>query len=163
MAGELKVVPYTKTDLAGMTAVWNEVVEEGTAFPQNTPMTVQEAERFFAKQDFTGVVFYRGQVAGLYILHPNNIGRCGHHANASYAVRAELRGLHIGECLVRHSLEQAKRLGYRLLVFNAVVKGNDCAIRLYEKLGFVQVGEIPGGFRMENGEYRDTIIFYHVL
>ena len=31
-----------------------------------------------------------------YILHPNNIGRCGHIANASYAVSSKSRGLHIG-------------------------------------------------------------------
>lgn len=160
---KLKIVPYSKKDLAGAVAVWNEVVEEGNAFPQETPMTEQEADAFFSKQDFVGVAYDKEQVVGLYILHPNNVGRCGHHANASYAVRSELRGLHIGECLARHSLEQAKRLGYRLLVFNVVVKGNDRAVRLYEKLGFVKVGEIPGGFRRKDGTYADTMIFYHAI
>lgn len=33
-----------------------------------------------------------GQIVGLYILHPNNVGRCGHLCNASYAVDAWKRG-----------------------------------------------------------------------
>ncbi len=40
------------------------------------------------------------EIVGLYILHPNNVGRCGHICNASYAVRRDLRGEHIGEKLV---------------------------------------------------------------
>ena len=51
---ELKIVPYSKKDLAGIIEVWNEVVEEGNAFPQETPMTEQEADAFFSKQDFVG-------------------------------------------------------------------------------------------------------------
>lgn len=37
-----------------------------------------------------------GKVYGLYILHPNNVGRCGHICNASYAVSSDARGRHIG-------------------------------------------------------------------
>lgn len=157
------VQAYQVSDLSGMIAVWNEVVEDGMAFPQEEKLTEQTGSAFFSKQDFVGVVRIDGVVAGLYILHPNNVGRCGHHANASYAVRSDFRGHRIGECLVKHSLEQAKALGYRLLVFNAVVKGNDSAIRLYEKLGFIKVGEIPQGFRLKSGVYQDTMIFYHTL
>lgn len=160
---KLTVVPYTKDDLAEMTDIWNEIVEEADAFPQDETMTVQEASAFFAKQDYVGIIRHEGHVAGLYILHPNNVGRCGHHANTSYAVRSDLRGMRLGERLVRHSLEQAKRLGYRLLIFNAVVKSNDRAVKLYEKLGFIQVGEIPGGFRLNDDTYQDIMIFYHLL
>ena len=98
---------------------------------------------FFGKQDFVGVAKVDGEVAGLYILHPNNVGRCGHHANASYAVSSRMRGKKIGESLVQDCLHRAKELGYRLLIFNAVVKGNDRAIRLYEKLGFRRLAPSP--------------------
>ena len=86
---------------------------------------------------------------GLYILHPNNVGRCGHICNASYAVKSQLRGHHIGEALVKHCMEQGKKLGFRILQFNAVVKSNASALHLYEKLGFTQLGVIPGGFLMK--------------
>lgn len=38
-----------------------------------------------------------GKIYGLYILHPNNVGRCSHICNASYAVSSDARGRHIGE------------------------------------------------------------------
>ena len=99
----------------------------------------------------------------MYILHPNNVGRCGHICNASYAVRRDVRGCHIGEKLVTHCLETAKTLGFKILQFNAVVRSNTYALRLYKKLGFVQLGIIPGGFRMKDGSYEDIIPHYYVL
>lgn len=146
-----------------MTAIWNAVVAAGNAFPQAEPLTEAEARAFFAAQSFAGVAETAGGVAGLYILHPNNIGRCGHIANASYAVDAAARGKHIGERLVRHSLEQGRRLGFRVLQFNAVVKSNAGAIRLYEKLGFTRLGDIPGGFLNGGGDYEDIVLFYRPL
>jgi len=38
---------------------------------------------FFASQSYCGVAEDEGKVVGLYILHPNNVGRCGHICNAS--------------------------------------------------------------------------------
>jgi len=160
---EVVIEKYCDSDIKEMIDVWNEVVEEGVAFPQTEPLKIETGKDFFEKQDFTGVAKFNGKVVGLYILHPNNVGRCGHHSNASYAVSSRLRGMKIGEKLVKHSLEKAKELGYRLLVFNAVVKGNDRAIKLYNKLGFQKVGEIPDGFLLKDGTYKDTIIFYHTL
>lgn len=160
---DILVEAYRTDDLAGMIEVWNEVVEEGEAFPQREPLTLESGKEFFSKQDFVGVARADGQVVGLYILHPNNVGRCGHQCNASYAVSSSLRGQHIGEKLVRDCMQQAARLGYRLLIFNAVVKGNERAIRLYETLGFQRIGMVPGGFQAKDGTYRDIFLYYHTL
>ena len=160
---EATVRGYQEKDLPAMREIWNEVVEEGAAFPQAEPLTGREAEGFFAQQSFSAVAERDGEVIGLYILHPNNVGRCGHQCNASYAVSSGLRGQHIGEKLVRDCMQQAARLGYRLLIFNAVVKGNERAIRLYEALGFQRIGMVPGGFQAKDGTYRDTFLYYHTL
>ena len=74
-----------------------------------------------------------------------------------------LRGQHIGEALVRHCMEKAKELGFRVLQFNAVVRTNEAALRLYARLGFVQLGVIPGGFLKKDGTYEDIIPHYHLL
>ena len=37
------------------------------------------------------------------------------------------------------------------------------ALQLYEKLGFVRLGVIPGGFRMKDGSWQDIIPHYHAL
>ena len=97
---------------------------------------------------------------GLYILHPNNVGRCAHIANASYAVDKRCRGQKIGERLVKHSLSQAARLGFRIMQFNAVVASNEYALRLYQKLGFTPLGVIKNGFRTKDGKFVDIIPHY---
>lgn len=72
-------------------------------------------------------------------MHPNNVGRCGHICNASYAVNSKCRGLHIGEKLVTDCLLQAKELGFK------------------------QLGTIPHGFRMKDGTYENICPYYKEL
>ena len=152
---------YTPADLPQMTAVWNEVVNEGIAFPQEEPLTAAEAQAFFAAQSYTAVADDGcGRVVGLYILHPNNVGRCGHICNASYAVLSSCRGQHIGSKLVTDCIRRAGELGFRVLQFNAVVESNSSARHLYERLGFVQLGTIPGGFRRKDGSYENICLYY---
>ncbi len=156
---------YTAQDTAAAIAIWNRVVEDGVAFPQTEPLTETTGAAFFAEQSFTGIAVEAdsGEIVGLYILHPNNVGRCGHICNASYAVRADVRGQHVGEALVTHCMAKGKELGFRVLQFNAVVKTNHAALHVYEKLGFTKLGVIPGGFLMKDGHYEDIIPHYHVL
>lgn len=157
--------PYESTDLPAMIAIWNAIVEEGNAFPQEECLTVESGEQFFAEQSYCGVAEHtkNREILGVYILHPNNIGRCGHICNASYAVAAHSRGQQIGRRLVQDCICQARRIGFGILQFNAVVKTNLHARHLYEQIGFHQLGTIPNGFRMKNGEYEDICPYYMEL
>lgn len=161
----IEVMKYSKEYLKDAADIWNSVVKDGAAFPQTECLDEVSGDEFFSAQSFTGVAVDRdsGETVGMYILHPNNVGRCGHICNASYAVRRDLRGKHIGEILVRHCMEKARELGFRILQFNAVVKTNSAAIRLYKRLGFTQLGVIPEGFRLDGGTYEDIIPHYKVL
>ncbi|AND79687.1 GNAT family N-acetyltransferase [Streptococcus pantholopis] len=154
---------YEQGDLEKVRMIWNAIVEEGNAFPQEEVLTKAAAAEFFADQSYTAVAEMDGKIVGLYILHPNNIGRCGHICNASYAVSSAARGRHVGEALVQHCLTAAKDLGFRILQFNAVVESNISARRLYEKLGFIQLGTIPGGFRMKDGHFENICPYYYKL
>ena len=159
---EIRIRGFQDGDAEEAAAIWNQVVEDGEAFPQEEGLTAEEALRFFKEQSFTGVAEEAdsGRLLGLYILHPNNVGRCGHICNASYAVASDVRGRHIGERLVRDCIRQARALGFKILQFNAVVKTNAGARHLYEKIGFTQLGVIPGGFRMKDGRYEDICPYY---
>lgn len=161
----IQIRGYYKNDIAEAIYIWNEVVQDGVAFPQMDLLTESSGDEFFLQQSFTGIAYDTDSkgVVGLYILHPNNVGRCGHICNASYAVKKGMRGQHIGEKLVTHCMGKAKELGYKILQFNAVVKSNEYALHLYEKLGFVKLGVIPHGFLMKDGTYEDIIPHYHVL
>ena len=152
---------YKGTDLKQMIDIWNDIVEEGIAFPQEELLDEQTGEVFFSSQSYCGVaVDDSNRVLGLYILHPNNIGRCGHICNASYAVSSSCRGQHIGEKLVLDCIQQAKRIGFGILQFNAVVETNIHARHLYERIGFSQLGVIPHGFRMKDGHYENICPYY---
>ena len=157
----MKIREYHANDLKHMIDIWNEVVNEGIAFPQEELLNDQTGEQFFSSQSYCGVAVDENNIVlGLYILHPNNVGRCGHICNASYAVSSFCRGQHIGEKLVKDCIQNAKRIGYRILQFNAVVETNIHARHLYERIGFSQLGVIPNGFRMKDGHYENICPYY---
>ncbi|MDF2925148.1 MAG: sortase-like acyltransferase [Paenibacillaceae bacterium] len=161
----ISVRAFSHNDIPAMNEIWNEIVEEGSAFPQMELLDERSGLEFFMSQTFTGVAIEQetGKTVGLYILHPNNVGRCGHIANASYAVKNGDRGKRIGEILVLHCIAKAGETGFRILQFNAVVSTNAAALRLYKKLGFVQLGVIPKGFLLKDGSYEDIIPHYYAL
>lgn len=158
---ETAIREYSENDIPAMTAIWNDVIADGRAFPWEEELTADEAPGFFAEQTRTAVAVEDGVVMGLYILHPNDLGRKSHIANASYAVAKGARGCGIGRLLVQDSLDQLAPCGFRGMQFNAVVASNTRAISLYESLGFVRIGTIPGGFRNIGDEYEDMHIFFH--
>lgn len=161
----ISVRKFVDGDIESMVSIWNEVVQEGVAYPQLDLLDERTGSAFFGSQTYCGVAedTASGEILGLYILHPNNVGRCGHISNASYAVRASARGKHIGEMLVKDCLVQARNCGFRILQFNAVVRTNRAARHLYEKLGFKQLGVISGGFLMKDGHYEDICPYYREL
>ena len=159
----VEVREYVAEELPAMAAIWNRVVEDGMAFPQLKALTDAEAAEFFSTQTTRVAVDEAGRVLGLYILHPNNVGRAASIANASYAVAPDARGQHVGQALVTDCLAQAAREHYRVLQFNAVVDSNAAARALYAKLGFVDLGVIPACFLDKHGDFEDIHVMYHTL
>ena len=155
----IKVKPYDSKNVREAINIWNEIVREGIAFPQEEELDLVTGDEFFKAQSFTGLAFDEDteEILALYILHPNNVGRCAHISNASYAVRSDVRGRHIGEIIVKDCIARAKELGFRILQFNAVVATNIHARHLYQRLGFKELGTIPGGFRMPDGSFADIV------
>lgn len=164
MENDVIIRKYRADDVSGMIGVWNEVVADGAAFPQKEELDEKSGAEFFAAQTYCGVAEDPdGNILGMYILHPNNVGRCGHISNASFAVSSAARGKHIGEKLVLDCVDQARRHGFRLMQFNAVVESNIHARHLYERIGFQLVGKIPAGFRMKDGHYENICVYYYDL
>ena len=73
--------------------------------------------------------------------------------------RARRQGL--GAALLREAETTARQCGKTLLVLDAVTGGD--AERLYERLGWVRVGVIPGYALMPRGEPCSTTVFYRDL
>jgi RimJ/RimL family protein N-acetyltransferase len=60
-------------------------------------------------------------------------------------------------------LAYAKQLGFRSVIFNLVFSENVAARRLWEKLGFKELGVLPGAVRKNDGTYQDAIIMFRSL
>jgi GNAT superfamily N-acetyltransferase len=73
--------------------------------------------------------------------------------------RARRQGL--GEALMRAAENTARECGKTLLVLDAVTGGD--AARLYERLGWQRVGDVPGYALMPQGEPCSTTYYYRNL
>ena len=73
--------------------------------------------------------------------------------------RARRQGL--GQALMRAAEATARACGKTLLVLDAVTGGD--AARLYERLGWVRVGDIPGYALMPRGGFCSTTYYYRDL
>jgi GNAT superfamily N-acetyltransferase len=73
--------------------------------------------------------------------------------------RARRRGL--AAALLRAAEGMARECGKTLLVLDAVTGGD--AARLYERLGWVRVGDVPNFALMPGGEFCSTTYFYRDL
>ena len=144
---------------------WHDVVARGDTYCYE-PTTSQASARagwFDNPRADLAVAELDGRVVGAGIVLPNQTGAGSHIANGSYMVEESVRGRGVGRALVVDSLERCRRLGYRGLQFNAVAATNAGAIRLYESLGFVTLGRVPGGFAHPRAGYVDLLIMFHDL
>ncbi len=101
---------------------------------------------WFADDRKTYTALLEGVVVGSFYLKENQPGRGAHIANAGYTTSAAHRGKGIAAAMGRFSIEEARRLGFLAMQFNLVVKTNEVAVRLWQRLGFQIIGEIPEAF-----------------
>lgn len=52
----MQIRKYQEIDLPEMTAIWNEVVKDGIAFPQEECLTEETGENFFGSQSYILIV-----------------------------------------------------------------------------------------------------------
>jgi GNAT superfamily N-acetyltransferase len=145
-AGEdLTVGPLRGDEPEQLFALFADVVARGDGFPQGAPLTREVFEATWIRP-VTTVVGARpasgGGLLGAYYLKPNFASRAAHIANAGYAVDAGARGRGVGRALVADSVWRAPLFGFRAVQFNLVFASNP-ARRLYEELGWREIGRIP--------------------
>ncbi|KAF2708601.1 hypothetical protein K504DRAFT_455567 [Pleomassaria siparia CBS 279.74] len=101
-----------------------------------------------------------------YYIKPNYPGRSSHLCNAGFMVPASSRGSGLGRIAARSFCFYAPACGYRGSVFNLVYANNDASLKLWQKLGFQNVGRIPeaGRLKKKDGggeeEYVDAWVVY---
>jgi ribosomal protein S18 acetylase RimI-like enzyme len=83
-----------------------------------------------------------GTILGTYYLRPNNRGGGAHVAVATGAF-----GRGVARAMCTHSLDQARQQSFTAMQFNFVIASNERAVRLWQGLGFIIVGRLPGAFQ----------------
>ena len=156
--------PIQPADYDAVWRIFHEVVARGDTYAYDPITTRDEALRLWVDVPrATYVAEAEGEVRGTYYLKTNQPGLGDHVCNAGYMVAGRARGRGLGRAMAEHSLEEARRLGYRAMQYNFVASTNKGAIRLWKQLGFDVVGTLPGAFRHAEQGYVDALVMYQQL
>ena len=118
---------------------------------------------WFAADKHTFVALSENKIVGTFFLKDNQPDLGSHVANAGYMVAPEAKGMRVGRTMAEFSLAEARRLGYRAMQFNFVVKSNEPAVKLWLALGFEIIGEIPEAFQHKENGLTNALIMYRKL
>ena len=148
-----------------MWALLEPVFRAGETFPHDPAITEAEALVAWVGQSRAVMVAVdaTSELVGTYYLRPNSLALGAHVANAGYVVADHCRRQGIGSRLCQHSLQAARRLGFRLMQFNLVVSTNTAGIRCWQRNGFQVVGTLPGAFRHRQLGYVDALVMVQGL
>lgn len=81
-----------------------------------------------------------------------------HRAELGISIYKKYWHIGLGTVLMEHALETVRDMDGVEQVELSVMGKNRHAIPLYERLGFVRVGEVPRAFRFKDGTYDSEII-----
>jgi L-amino acid N-acyltransferase YncA len=156
--------PATDDDWPSLWDIFRAVVETGDTYPYAPDTTEEEAKALWIDApQATYAAIGDGLVVGTYYLKPNQPTLGAHVCNAGYMVASEARGKGIGRDLCAHSMDEARKLGFRAMQYNLVVSTNKDAIRLWIEMGFEAVGTLTGAFNHATEGDVDALIMYRTL
>jgi ribosomal protein S18 acetylase RimI-like enzyme len=131
-------------------------------FPPDSPEDEMLAY-WFSPEKFVYVAEDDGEILGTYWIKANQPGLGSHVGNGAYMVSANAKGKGIGRMMAEHSIEEARRIGFRSIQFNFVVKSNEVAVKLWKSVGFEIIGEIPDAFDHKENGLTNAYIMYRKL
>lgn len=161
----LQIRPYEAADWPDVWALLEPVFRSGETFPHDPAITEAEAQMAWVEQSQAVMVAVdpAGAVVGTYYLRPNSLALGAHVANAGYVVAEHCRRQGIGSRLCQHSLQAARRLGYRAMQFNLVVSTNTAGVATWSRNGFRTIGRLPGAFRHPRLGEVDALVMFKAL
>lgn len=137
-----------KADHDAIWRIFHAVVAPGDTYAFRPDIEREQAlAAWFAPGIETFVAVDTDGVVGTYTLKANQSGPGDHVANCAYMVDPGSRRRGIGRVMAEHSFDMARARGFRAMQYNFVVSTNSGAVRLWQALGFVIVGTLPGAFR----------------
>ena len=160
----MKIREAGKSDFEYIWPMLNEVFSRGDTYAFS-PETSKEIayEIWMEKPDKVYVAVDEGKILGTYYLVKNQPGLGSHVCNAGYIVSSGARGKGLGKAMCGHSIDEARKLGFKAMQYNLVVCTNVNAIKLWKDFGFEIVGTIPKGFKHKELGYVDAYVMHREL
>jgi ribosomal protein S18 acetylase RimI-like enzyme len=156
---------FRESDWPQVLSILQETFRAGDTYAFAPQSTAEEIHRVWVEAPAATFVACdaRGRVAGTYFLKANQPGLGAHVCNCGYVVAAQAQGLGIAARMCEHSQTRALAMGFRAMQFNLVVATNTRAIRLWERLGFTEVGRLPGAFNHQQLGFVDALVMFKTL
>ena len=147
--------------------VWNiikEVIATGDTYVFNPASSKEKMLGYWLSQDkYTFVALLNGETVGTFLIKDNQPDLGSHIANAAYMTSPKASGQGVGKKMGEFSLAEARRIGYKAMQFNIVIKSNVRAVQLWQKLGFSIIGEIPEAFNHRRDGLTNAYIMHRKL
>ena len=151
-------------DAAAIAALILPTIREGATYTLDADMSEADALAYWLGADKeTFIAEEDGTVVGTYYVRPNQAGGGRHVCNCGYMTSASATGRGVARRMCEHSLDHARRRGYRAMQFNFVVSTNERAVRLWQSLGFDTVGRLPLAFQHPTAGYVDALVMFRAL
>ncbi len=153
-----------KEDKAQIWEIIKAVIEKGDTYIFYPDSSREKMLAYwFAADKKVYVAVSENKIVGTFFLKANQPDLGSHVANAGYMVAPAARGKNVGRLMAEFSLSEAARLDYKAMQFNFVVKTNEIAVNLWQRLGFKIIGEIPEAFQHPENGLTNALIMYRKL
>jgi ribosomal protein S18 acetylase RimI-like enzyme len=160
----IEIRKATATDADKVWDIIKEVIAAGDTYVFDPASSKEKMLGYwFAQNNYTFVAVLNGEIVGTFLIRDNQPDLGSHVANAAYMTSPQVSGQGIGRKMGEVSLEEARRLGYKAMQFNIVIKSNTRAVQLWQKLGFDIIGEIPEAFHHRSNGLTNAYIMYRKL
>lgn len=160
----VEIRPLEQRDRDAVWRIVEPVFRAGETYAYSPDIAENAALRIWIDApEATFVAVEDGAVLGTYYLKPNQPGLGAHVCNCGYIVAEAARGRGVASKMCEHSQREAVARGYRAMQFNLVVSTNKGAVRLWQTLGFVIAGTLPGAFRHPRLGFVDAYVMYKTL
>lgn len=160
----MPIRPARPEDWPSIWAIVEPTIRAGETYALAADMSEDAARAYWLAPDKeTFVADEEGSILGTYYLRANQAGGGGHVCNCGYMTSVHATGRGIARRMCLHSLDHARKRGYRAMQFNFVVGTNERAVRLWQSLGFDVVGRLPLAFLHPTQGYVDALVMFRSL
>jgi L-amino acid N-acyltransferase YncA len=155
---------YEEQDWPDVWAALEPVFRAGETYPYPTDISAEQAHKIWAENPQQTYVALEGEkVVGTYYIKPNHPGQGAHVCNCGYVTAPDQTGRGIASGMCGHSLEEARRLGFKAMQYNLVVSSNEEALHIWNKLGFKVTGRLPRAFNHPRLGLVDALVMFQWL